>query len=141
MKEELELNLFRKYPDLCCDYKCDPKDSCFAWGFECGDGWYELIDSTLWSIDKTSKSVNLNVKLAQIKSKFGKLTIYLDIGAGPSGAKIQQAISQIYSFIEIASDVSLSISEISGLPASQHSISGWIYTITDSEAEEIRNQK
>jgi hypothetical protein len=138
MKEELELSLRNKYPQLCRDYKGDPKNTCMAWGFDCGDGWYALLDDTLNSIEKIVKKVNLDIKLAQVKSKFGKLTIHIDISEGPNGPHIQQAIQQIHSLIDDARNKSSVISEISGLPATQHIINSYIYTVTDSEAEELK---
>lgn len=137
MKKELEHKLCSKFPELCRDYEIDPKDSCMAWGFDCGDGWYDLIESTLANIDRLSKSISLDVKLAQVKSKFGRLTIYIDIESGPAGAQIQQVISQIYNEIEEAGIKSLSISEISGKPAKQFVVNSYVYTITNEEAEEL----
>lgn len=137
MKQELELKLYNKFPELCRDYKGDPKNTCMAWGFDCGDGWYDLIESTLTTIDRLAKSISLDVKLAQLKSKFGKLTIYIDIESGPTGAKIQQVISQIYNEIEEAEKISSAISEISGKPAKQFVINSYVYTITEEEANEL----
>lgn len=139
MKEELELKLWAQFPELCRDYKGDPKKTCMSWGFDCGDGWYDLIESTLANIDRLSKSISLDVKLAQLKSKFGKLTIYIDIESGPGGSQIQQVISQIYNEIEEAQKKSSFISEVSGKPAKQFVINSYVYTVTEEEAKEIEN--
>lgn len=141
MKKELELILVRKYPNLCQDYEKSEMETCFHYGFECQDGWFNLIDNTLDRIDKIIKENDLSVKIAQIKSKFGRLVIYIDIESGPRGAKVQQAIHKINSIIDIAYDQSSKISEISGNPASQKVINGWVYTITDEEYEKIINSK
>lgn len=44
---------------------------------ECGDGWYDLISNTLEEL----KSLNQNVKIIQIKEKFGLLRMYVDGGS------------------------------------------------------------
>lgn len=101
MKEELELQLVQKYPELFVDYKGDKKTTCMAWGCAHGDGWYNLLDdlcSYLQYISSTKpfilyKSehkkeegtfserngtyINLPpVCFAQIKEKFAGLRVY-----------------------------------------------------------------
>lgn len=134
MKEELELKLVSKYPDLCINYKGDKTKTSFHWGFECEDGWYDLIDNTFFSINLVLKKNFLNAEIAQVKSKFGALTIYIDFEQGPKGPHIQQAITQVNQIIENARKCSCYISEISGKPASQHIINNWVYTVTQNEA-------
>ena len=43
MKAELALQLTKSYPNLYRNYGKDAMVTCMAWGFECGDGWFELI--------------------------------------------------------------------------------------------------
>jgi triacylglycerol esterase/lipase EstA (alpha/beta hydrolase family) len=45
MKEELEIELVKKYPDIFRFHGGDPKKTCMAWGCEHDDGWYDLIDN------------------------------------------------------------------------------------------------
>lgn len=139
MKEELESILVSKYPELCQDYRGDHTKTCFARGFECGDGWFELIDSTFWSIKTLAEQVQLNVKIAQIKSKFGHLTIYLEIEPGLNNPKIQQAIQQINFIVENAKEISKSMSEISGKKASPKIINHTIFVVTEEEATQIES--
>ena len=44
MTDELEITLATKYPNLFKNYKGDPKRTCMAWGIECCDGWYKILD-------------------------------------------------------------------------------------------------
>lgn len=44
MTDELEITLATKYPNLLKNYKGDPKRTCMAWGIECCDGWYKILD-------------------------------------------------------------------------------------------------
>lgn len=45
MNEKNTKELVRKYPELYRDVGCDPRTTCMAWGFECGDGWNGLLDA------------------------------------------------------------------------------------------------
>lgn len=45
MNIELEKKLIEKYPELFRDMYGDPQKTCLAFGIECGDGWYDLIDN------------------------------------------------------------------------------------------------
>lgn len=44
MREELDNKLCEKYPLIFKDRHGDPKDTLMCFGFEVGDGWYNIID-------------------------------------------------------------------------------------------------
>ena len=50
MKTELDEKLCKTYPKLFRDRHGDMKKTCMVWGFECGDGWYNIIDHLCWNI-------------------------------------------------------------------------------------------
>ena len=76
MKQELELNLVKKYPNLFKDYRGDMRQTCMAWGMCCGDGWYKIINSIGYQL----KCLGIEDKViaAQVKEKFGGLRFYYD---------------------------------------------------------------
>ena len=74
MKKELELILVNKYPNLCRDYEKSELETCFHYGFECQDGWFNLIDQTLGQIDKIIQE-NEWKKILE-KNEENKLWIY-----------------------------------------------------------------
>ena len=77
MKTELELKLVKEYPKIFKDYKGDPKQTCMAFGFECGDGWYWLIDSLCKNLQwNTDHNGYPQVVATQVKEKFGGLRFY-----------------------------------------------------------------
>jgi hypothetical protein len=107
MRTELEKILIEKYPDLLKDYGGDPMYTCMAWGLECGDGWFKIIDHLFSYFTKLMKTpirisytedfkkrhkeekdyyekyYNYSYKppqivLAQVKEKWGTLTVYHD---------------------------------------------------------------
>lgn len=44
MREELDTELCRKHPKIFRDRHAPMTDTCMCWGFEHGDGWYNIID-------------------------------------------------------------------------------------------------
>jgi len=74
MSPELTKKLLDKYPTL--------YNQQHFWGFECGDGWYNIIDNLSGAIitytnPQTEFNV-FNVVIAQVKEKFGGLRFYAD---------------------------------------------------------------
>ena len=45
MREELDNKLCEKYPRIFQNRNKSMQESCMFWGFSCGDGWYQVIDS------------------------------------------------------------------------------------------------
>lgn len=74
MSPELEAALKEKYPDFLCRMGDDPSVTCMAWGIECDDGWYSIIEDMCHEI---SEHCPMAIA-AQIKQKFGSLRVYLD---------------------------------------------------------------
>ena len=44
MRKELDEELCRKYPRIFRDRHAPMTQTAMCWGFECGDGWYKIID-------------------------------------------------------------------------------------------------
>ena len=79
MKDELEQKLVKKYPKIFRDYHGDMTQTCMTWGFECGDGWYDIIDNLCANIEKVCeqyKKKSIEVIAVQVKEKFGGLRFY-----------------------------------------------------------------
>jgi len=45
MNRHLEEYLVKKYPKIFADYGGDPRKTCMAWGMDCGDGWFFILDA------------------------------------------------------------------------------------------------
>lgn len=75
MSPEKEQQLIDKYTKLFC---VDPHTSIVLFGFECDDGWYDLLDNMLNKLYALE-----NVTIYQIKEKFGGLRVY---ACGPKKA-------------------------------------------------------
>ncbi len=47
-------------------------------GFECGDGWFELLKDLIEGIKEICESEKWDIKVNQVKEKYGTLRFYLD---------------------------------------------------------------
>ncbi len=50
MNIELQKKLYQNYPRIFVDADKSVNESCMAWGIECGDGWYNIIDTLCQSM-------------------------------------------------------------------------------------------
>jgi hypothetical protein len=143
MKEEFDKNLVEKYPKIFANRNGDPKETLMCWGFECGDGWYPIIN-TLCSeiqsrIDWNNKNVDngygnykeiKQVVAVQIKEKFGGLRFYYEGGD-----------DHIHGMVRMAENWASTTCEICGNPGqTRHGF--WIKTLCDEhEAERQERYK
>ncbi|MEX3963340.1 hypothetical protein AB4Y42_14145 [Paraburkholderia sp. EG286B] len=90
MKPELDAKLRADYPLIFSTERiADPDDSdeppvpspFAAWGFECSDGWYDLLDALCMKLQQATKNGAPQVVVSQVKEKFGRLRFY---ASGPS---------------------------------------------------------
>lgn len=79
MKKELEMKLVKKFPIIFSQYGGNMRDTCMAWGMECGDGWYNIIHDLCENVTTLIGDKNIKVTAAQVKEKFGELRFYYDI--------------------------------------------------------------
>lgn len=153
MKQELDELLCQRYPKIFKDRHGDMKETLMCWGFECGNGWYNIIDQLCaniqhhidwrekqrqWTITFNSKAAPEELKdipevvsqvvAVQIKEKFGTLRFYTDGGD-----------EQIYGMIRIAESMSAVTCEECGAPGKQRG-GGWIRTLCDTHEEQRQEQ-
>lgn len=77
MSPELDKVLCEKYPKIFANRYGDPRSTLMCFGFECGDGWYDIIDTLCHHIQKHVDSKELpQVVAVQVKEKFGTLRFY-----------------------------------------------------------------
>lgn len=121
MRDELAEKLYTKYPEIFVNREN-------FWGFECGDGWYDLIDSLCsqitFHLKHNAKPGTEQFVVSQVKEKFGGLRFYGDGGD-----------DKIHHFIWFAESFSHRVCETCGAPGKTRS-GGWIYTSCDQHAKE-----
>ena len=95
MKEELEKELFDKYPKIFRQKDLPMQVTAMCWGIDVGDGWYDLIDSMCHQIQhhidwrngcgvfegrESENLPDIQVETTQVKEKFGGLRFYYNGG-------------------------------------------------------------
>ena len=77
MRKDLDDLLCQRYPLIFADRSRSIKESCMGWGFACGDGWFDLIDSLCERLQFwTDHNHAPQIVAAQVKEKFGELCFY-----------------------------------------------------------------
>ena len=108
----------KKYPSL---FKND------SFSFECGNGWYDLLDVLCDRISKAEESMEDDIHITQIKEKFGGLRFYC-----------YGTDDFINGMIDFAEKISTRICEECGNPGKiMKTHTGWLYTACD---EHIRHE-
>jgi len=50
MRQELDALLCEKYPKMMVNRNKNMQETCMCWGFECGDGWFEILNQLMGNI-------------------------------------------------------------------------------------------
>ncbi len=137
MREDLDEQLCKKYPLIFKNRHGDTRETLMCWGFECGDGWYQILDSLCGNIqhyiDWNNKSAVAGYKdfkpipqvvAVQVKEKFGGLRFYYDGGD-----------EHISGMVRMAESWAANTCEECGHPG-KHRSGGWIRTLCDTHEEE-----
>jgi len=121
MKKELDEKLVKKYPEIFADRHEDMKKTAMCWGFDCGDGWYWLIDNlcdTIQSYIDHNKHLDIQqVTATQVKEKYGGLSFYFSGGD-----------KTINGMVWLAESMSYNICEDCGSNENVTQTKGWVYT-------------
>ena len=137
MNKELQIKLAEAYPKIFKNIGGDKMVTCMAWGIECNDGWYNLLDTLCYTMQQHCTATNtryiietdkyefieegdpeyVQVVAAQVKEKLGTLRFYVDGGDASTEA-----------MIELAEAMSGRICELCGSPARRNTDSGWLHT-------------
>jgi hypothetical protein len=144
MSPELDSKLCEKYPKIFVNRYADMQTTAMCWGFECGGGWYNIIDALCANIqgyitrtndwrERLLKDNLYNNKIpdelpqvvaVQVKEKFGGLRFYVD-----------RSDSAVDALISMAESMSYRTCEVCGSPGKSRN-GGWIRTLCDTHAAE-----
>lgn len=115
MHEELDALLCARYPFI---FPADDLSDQRLFGFECGDGWFSLIDAACALIQRHINATATDQLIAtQLKEKFGGLRFYY-----------WQGDDYEASVVDLAELLSLHVCEICAAPGKTVSLSGWMQT-------------
>ena len=110
------------------------KETLMCWGFECGDGWYQILDSLCANIQSHINWQNKQeekvpqVVATQVKEKFGGLRFYYDGGD-----------DEISGMVRMAESWAAHTCEECGAPGTMRQ-GGWIRTLCDTHEEAYQNR-
>jgi len=132
MDQQLQNQLFEKYPEIFSNRLKSPTESCMSMGIGCGNGWYDLINSICQIVESLNKNIKdrnrliagnnetiIDFKFDQIKEKFGGLRAYYSGGN-----------DYIRGLVSMAETMSYKICEVCGNKGKPNK-GGWISTLCD----------
>ncbi len=142
MNQTLDKQLCEKYPKIFAQRNAPMQTTAMCWGFEHGDGWYNIIDKLCaciqnhidWRQKQRASLLENNphnvsipdeiqqVVAVQIKEKFGTLRFYYDGG--------DEYIRGLVSMAEVISEITC---ETCGSPGKLRE-GGWLRTLCDTHA-------
>lgn len=132
MKKELDEALCKDFPQLYRDRCGDMRNTCMCWGFECGDGWEQIIRSLSAVLSAQIKNLPSKYdetrdrfRASQVKEKFGTLRFYMSYET-----------EEMYGAISMAEEMSAITCEVCGKPGKLYN-DGWCVT----RCEECRRKE
>jgi hypothetical protein len=148
MDKEHTKYLFETYPFFGYEnWKNDPQRlryTLMPFGFECSDGWFDLIDTLCKEITYIFDDVKWNIKfkdkeayergdyikvedirVLQVKEKFGGLRFY-------TGGIPVEVAEKVYAAISMAESMSYVICEECGCPGKLREDRSWLLTLCDA---------
>lgn len=128
MDAELDLKLCTKYPKLYAQRGLDMKQTAMCWGFQCGDGWFKLLD-TLSHFLTLEIDKGVELEATTVKEKFGTLRFYYYGG--------NDYTSELINMFERASE---HVCEQCG-DWSELRGTGWVFNLCDKHWEELKKER
>ena len=76
MSPKLDAKLCEKYPKLMVNRFKPMTETCMCWGFECGDGWYTILDRLMsniqhhidWKEEQQNRAIKHNTMVEKMKA-------------------------------------------------------------------------
>jgi len=130
MKQELDEYLCKVFPKIFAERNLPMQETAMCWGFECGDGWFNIINQLCQNIQhhidwkNKEKEVVAQVDVSQVKEKYGTLRFYYSGG--------DDTIDGMVSMAESMSGVTC---EQCGNPG-ESNYGGWIKVLCETHREE-----
>jgi len=143
MRDELDQKLCADYPKIFVNRYGDMKETAMCWGFECGDGWFNILNVLCsniqlhidWRNSRRESMLRDNpynqpvpdevpqVIVDQVKEKLGTLRFYYHGGD-----------DKIDGMVRMAESISAFTCEKCGAPGKMRG-RGWLYTACDTHTK------
>ena len=98
MNERHTNRLIDDFPSLYRDCFCSPHQSNMAFGFECGDGWFDIIYKLSEQLEEEG------VFATQVKEKYGTLRFYVGYASDRAFDMIDEAEAQTETTCELCGE-------------------------------------
>lgn len=131
MNEKNTQSLLSEFSELYRDHKLPMTQTCMCWGFECGDGWFDLI----YKLSKDITAVSKKVIADQVKEKFGGLRFYWH------GQVTKKQGEKIDKLVEAAEEESYTICEQCGSREGVTQTRGWIVSLCRKCMKKYKKRK
>lgn len=135
MNPELDKKLVETYPKLYRQRNLPMNQTCMNWGFECGDGWFDIINRLSAELEWLNNIGVVTVEAVQVKEKFGTLRFYESIREGKNWTD-DFPIEIIEDLIDEACAKSAYTCEVCGSKHAHLRSGGWLRTLCDEHAKE-----
>lgn len=120
MNKENTEYLVKTYPHLYGGYGKPMSETAMCWGFDCGDGWFDIIDKLSAKLEAIG-----GIEASQVKEKCGSLRFYIWSGT-----------DEAYDLIDEAEEESCRTCEECGKPGYSMG-DGWIRTRCNEHHGEV----
>lgn len=131
MNDEHTLKLLRDFPHLYNQHSLSMMETCMCWGFECEDGWFDLI----YRLSKKITDLDATVEAIQVKEKYGSLRMY-------TGGVSAEKADAIWKLIDEAEEESSKTCEQCGTKENvSQNEDGWIFTLCDDCRQKRKEER
>lgn len=128
MKEELEKKFVERFKFF--HPEKSPMESLICFGFECNDGWanliWDLCEKLEEQLSKEGDDKEYPFEVVQVKEKFGGLRFYTNWGT-----------DAVYDLIDEAEDKSFEVCEMCGKEGKLRSNGMWMKTLCEEHTKEL----
>ena len=77
MKRELDEYLCKVYPKMMVNRNKSMQETCMCWGFECGDGWFQILNQLMGNIQH---HIDWKERQREVAIKFNRMAEQLKAG-------------------------------------------------------------
>ena len=77
MKKEYDEYLCKVYPKMMVNRNLHMTETCMCWGFECGDGWFQILNQLMGNIQH---HIDWKERQREVAIKFNRMTEQLKAG-------------------------------------------------------------
>lgn len=163
MKKELDEALCAKHPLIFKDRNADMRSTAMCWGFDCGDGWYNILDVLCMHLssdynqakndydrikdkvdrprwrgsDKIVTLASINEAQAKMDEEALKVPVATQVKEKYGGLRfyVSGAMDDQYNYISFAESMSYRTCETCGSPGKLYAY-GWYKTLCSVHAKE-----